>query len=454
MILPRWLRWRSERELEEEIRSHLDAETQDNLDRGMSGEEARYAALRKIGNTTRLRERAREADPLASLENIAQDVRYAVRSLRRNPGFTAAAVVSLALAIGANTATFSFSDGFLLRPLDVPHPANLVRVQATTPQGDDLLSYLEYTAFRDQNRTLSGLLAEKPQYFSEQDEENPQARFLFGKTVSGNYFQVLDVNPVLGRSFLAQEDSPASNIVALLSYQGWQAKFHGNPQIAGSSIRLNGQPVTIIGVLPRSFGGTQKLVDAEIYVPLAAIPKLYPLGQPLSDPQVRSLQLLGRLRAGVPVSAAQAEFRDLAERVQQAYAQKDRWRSAILMPEVTSRIREDGGQNARLVLVLLGVAAVVLLIASMNVANLLLGRASARVKEIGIRQSVGAGRGRLIAQLFTESLVLAALGTGVGLMFAGWTVAFMGKLQLPFDFPFSLPIRIDAAFSSTLCAPC
>jgi predicted permease len=444
MKLPRWLQWRSSQELDEEIAAHLELATQTGVDRGLTPEEARYAALRGMGNATRVQERAREGDPLFWIGSLAKDVRYALRSLRRNPAFTAAAVLSLALGIGVNSAVFSFTDGLLLRPMDVPHASRLVQVHARAPQyGFSTLSYREYTELRDHSTTLEGLAAEKFQVFAEQDDDNQQARFFFGDLVSGNFLSVLGVAPMLGRSFLAEEDSPAAkDIPGLLDYQSWQIKFHSDPRILGAKIKLNGQFATIVGVLPEEFRGTDNATRPEIYAPLAATPKLFPGNSLLADATSRDLLLWGALKPGVGVHAAEGELANLEQRVEKAFPNLDRQRIAIVLPERDSRIQQSK-DTARLVYILLVIAGLVLLVACVNVANLLLARASARVREITIRRSVGASRGRLIGQLLTESVVLAVLGAGAGLLLAQWAIHFFASIRIPSDIPVSIRARMD-----------
>lgn len=444
MKLPRWLRWRTDHELDEEIQGHLEAEVQANLERGLAPDEAHYAALRNFGNLTRMRERAREADPFHGIESVWRDLRYAIRGLARNPGFTAAAVLSLALGIGVNSAMFSLADAILLRPLDVPHPGNLVRVYGNTPEEHfGNLSYLEYTAYRDRNRTLSGLVAEQYQFFALQDRENEQARPLWGELVSGNYISVLGFEPILGRPFLPQEDSPAAkDIVALLSYQCWQVKFRGNPHITGTRIKLNGQSAVIIGVMPPEFRGTGDIyLRPEIFVPLAATPRLFPSSKLLTDAADQNLSLLGRLKPGVTLGSAQAECAALTQDIEQVFPKSDRQR-AVVLPEAASRIEQDQ-DDLRLIRILLAIAAMVLLVACANVANLLLGRASSRVKEISIRQAVGASRGRLIVQMLTESALLTALGGAAGLVFSQGAIGYFTSIPLSGDFPGDFRARMD-----------
>jgi predicted permease len=457
MKLPRWLRWRSENEFDEELSAHLELAVEAGIERGLTPEEARFSAVRAMGNVTRVKERARAADPLFRLETAARDVRHALRGLRRNPGFTAAGILSLALGIGVNCAIFSFVDGLLLRPLDVRHPEQIVDIGAAFPRGPDRLSYREYAAYRDLTQTLSGLVAETNEYFAVQTTGNDQARIAFGDFVSGNYFSVFGVQPVMGRSFPPEEDSPAAKDVAgMLSYSSWQSRFHSDRGIVGRRIEVNGQPVVIIGVLPERFIGTNYFLRTELYLPLAASSRVLSRDHYSADQDPTNLSAYGRLKPGVSANAAQAEFTILAKQIQAKFPDLDRERTATLVPDLTARLRADP-DDAQLVYILLAIAGVVLFVACLNVANLLLERSSARVKEITIRQSVGATRGRLIGQMLTESVVLAVLGACGGVLLASWAIHFMATIRISPDFSSSIPARLDGrvtlyALSAAACA--
>lgn len=444
MRIPRWLRWRSRQELDEELAAHLEAETAAGIGRGLAPEEARFAALRKMGNTTRLKERAREHDPVFFFENIVKDIRYALRSLRRNPGFTIAAVLSLALGIWVNCTIFSFADALLLRPLDVRNPGEIVHVDATSPRGPADFSYREYLTYRDQTQTLAGMIAETSEFFALQTEDHDQARFAFGHCVSANYFSVFGVQPAVGRSFLPEEDSAGLNeIPAMLSYPSWQIRFNSDPRIVGRRIKIDGEEATIVGVLPERFLGTSYFLRAEVYVPLAARERVLARNRYRNaHPETVGVSVYGRLKPGVNATAAQTEFAALAKQMRLKFPDLDPESTITVLPDIAARLQQDP-DDARLIFVLLGIAGAVLLVGCLNVANLLLGRASARVREIAIRQSVGAGRGRLISQMLTESAVLAALAMGAGLLLAGLAIAYYSTVQISPDFASYFPVRLD-----------
>lgn len=458
MKIPRWLRWRSGGELDEEIQAHLEFAAQAGIERGLTPEEARYAARREMGNVTRVQERARERDPLFLFENVAKDIRYALRSLRRNPGFTIAAVLSLALGISVNCTIFSFADALLLRPLDVRNPGEIVQVYASTPRDSMIpLTQREYAAYRDRTQTLAGMVAETSEFFAVQASGNEQTRIAFGQFVSGNYFSLFGVEPALGRGFLPEEDSAAvKDIPALLSYPAWQSRFQSDPRIVGRRIKVDGAEVTIAGVLPQRFLGTNYFMRAEVYLPLAARTRVLARNRyQNSDPLSLGVSVWGRLKSGVSAQSAQAEFAALAKQAREEFP-GDPDRTVTVLPDIKARLQQDP-DDARLILVLLGIAGAVLLVACLNVANLLLGRASARLREIAIRQSVGAGRGRLIAQMLTESAVLAALAMGAGLLLAGLAIGYYATVQISPAFTSYIPVRLDGrvflyAAAVSLCA--
>jgi predicted permease len=306
------------------------------------------------------------------------------------------------------------------------------------------LSYREYTALRDQNRTLAGLAAEQDTFLAVQTHADELARFAYGDFVSGNYFSVLGVQPILGRAFSPAEDSPGmKEIPVVLSRQAWEGKFHSDPRIVGSEVRINGQIATVAGVLPESFQGTLSIAP-EIYLPLHATPRIDPShSSMLTDPVVyRPLDLIGRLKPEVGLSAAQAEFTTLGGVLERAYPDTNLRRTFSVLKDRDSRMQQFPPYEVAAVGLLL-LAFAVLHIACINVANLLLGRNSARSKEIAIRLSVGASRGRLIAQLLTESLLLAALGTALGLLLGNWAIGFLSSIRTPSDLPVSITARMD-----------
>jgi predicted permease len=348
---------------------------------------------------------------------VWQDLRYALRMMRRSPGFTAVAVVTLALGIGANTTIFSFIDAFFLRPLPVEDPFRLVSVYGD-PNPYSGFCYPEYTHFRDHSTVFAGLAA----HYSTAplnvvaDGDSKEAA---GAVVSGNYFSVLRVKPLLGRFFAPDEDAvPDRNPVAVISFGLWQSRFAGDPAIVGKPLRVNGAPFTVNGVTPQEFRGVLTGAPNEMWIPTMML-RVGWRGCDGFKYDCRRLDLIGRLAPGHKIAEARAEISSLAAQLAAANPATNRGRSARLMPAIGPRPgeREYFSDQARL---LAAVAGMLLVIACANLAGLLLARSSARDKEIAVRLSVGASRVRLVRQLLTESLALAALGGALGLALSGW----------------------------------
>ncbi len=375
------------------------------------------------------------------------DLVYAARLLRKNPGFAAVAILSLAIGIGANSAMFSFADALILRPIPVPHPGNLVVVDSVSKAvryGD--ISYRDYVDFRDSAKTVSGLAAFQiaPFGFSTGRDQLPQ--LTYGMVVSGNFFQVLGVPPVLGRDFTAREDSPAGlgDPPVIVSHSFWKQQLSGDPAALGRRVRLNGTEFTIAGVAPESFTGMDPYLQPALFIPIHAAPLVMATAPAnmLEDRANRWLAVRGRLAPGVSDAAAQAEFSTLAARLAHAYPDTNRNHGAWVAQELRSRFHRESLDGV-LAIMLVGIAGLVLVIACANLANLMLARGVARSREIAIRLSIGAGRGRLIRQFMTESLLISMLGGIAGLFVAYWLIRALALIKLPTDMPIVLAIRMD-----------
>ena len=386
-----------------------------------------------------------------------QDVRYGVRMLWKSPGFTAIAVVSLALGIGANTSIFSFVNAVLLRPLPVAHPEQLVYVfsgNRTTPY--NVSSYPDYVDFRDKNEVFSALIAYSPITLSL--NSNDQADQISGLIVTGNYFDALGVRARAGRTFLPEEDgAPGAHPVAVISYGLWQSRFAGDPQIAGRQLLLNGQPFTIVGVAPAEFNGAELGETSDIYVPMAMQALVRPpragySGEMnpdlLSKRGPRWLDLIGRLKPGVTREQAQAAMSTLAAQLAAAYPDTNREQTATISP-VSKGDPTQRGTLLSVAGLMLAVVGLVLLIACANVANLLLARAASRRKEISIRLALGASRWRLVRQLLTESVLLSLTGGALGLLLAVWLVDAMRTYSPPGNF---FPVAFDFSLDKSVLA--
>jgi predicted permease len=432
-------------DLDDELRTHLAMEEQENLEAGMSAEGAHYAALRRFGNVTLAEEESREMWTWNSLETVAQDVRYGLRQSRRNPGFATIAVLTLALGIGANTAIFSLIDAFFLRALPVKDPQQLVIVDRVTPQGGlhDDFPYPTFEQFRDRNRSFSGIFAWDGSTMSVTVGGQPE--FVSGDFVSGSYFDVLGVHAFLGRTFMSDDDKPGKAPVAVISSNYWRRRFSQDPAVVGRPIYLAGTAFSVIGVMPPTFYGRNVAGrSADLMLPMFVHPWLG-----LKDHT--TFEIMARLRPGVTSAQARADL-DVIYRqalVQAAgshlspEAERDIRAQKIELKPGSRGVGEPSDHFAIEMRVLMCVVAVVLLIASVNVANLLLARAAARQKEIAIRLAIGAGRARVVRQLVVESTLLAVVGGALGFLLAKWGVsALVAVLSLGGD-SFSFDLHPD-----------
>jgi predicted permease len=377
---------------------------------------------------------------------ILADLRFAVRTLGKSPGFALIAIVSLALGIGANTAMFSYVDAVLLRPLPVPDSGRVVEVDSTAPDTRlGRIAYADYADMRNRTKTLESLACYDFFFAGIASRPNQVPRYSLNSGVSGNFFSSLGIQPVLGRGFRAEEDAvDGRDTVAVISYQMWDREFARDASVLGRQIRVNGADFRIVGVAPERFTGPQAFVTPEIYIPMHAYRQAVPgtAADYLTSRKNRSAVLLGRLGPHVTVAQAQAELRTIAHDLAAQYPDTNRDRTVTVLNYVQARFETDP-IDASLSLTLLAITGLVLLIACANVANLLLGRGTARAREIAIRMAVGASRGTLVRQLLTESLLLAFLGgvAGIGLGYVG--VTFLHAIPIPSDFPITLGVQMD-----------
>jgi len=407
--------------LDQEIRDYIEAETQDNIERGMSPEEARYAALRKFGNVTRVKEETREVWSVIWLEQLVQDVRYTARMLRKSPGFTVVAVLTLALGIGANTAIFSVVQAVILQPLPYPQPNRLVmlleRVRLRNYQNDlNDPSPGNFADWRAQNSVFEDVAAIQDKSFNLTGSGEPVR--VEGEAVSASLFSLLRVRTTLGRTFNANEDTVGGPHVVVMGYGLWVSRFGADPKILQKSILLDGASYRVIGVMDRSFRfpdpanfhGAAAQAD-QLWVPIALGPA------DLANHGSHFLQgALARLKPGATLGQAQVQMDAIAQRLTQEHPNTNEGVGVNVVP-----LREQLVGNVESELwILLGAVALVLLMVCANVANLLLVRASTRGRELALRIALGAPRMRILRQLFTESVFLALVGGGVGVLFASW----------------------------------
>jgi putative ABC transport system permease protein len=418
-------------ELDEELRFHIEREAAERVRRGASSADARAGALRDFGGVERFKEQCRDARGTRLLTDLAQDVRYALRTLRKSPGFTAVVVLTLALAIGANTAIFSVVNGVLLRSVPYANADRLAmvweadRFSGTTREDASVPDYFD---FRARAHAFSNLAAfeEEPLTLT---RAGTQPQHVIAGLASWNLFPLLGVAPILGRSFTAAEDAPGGPRAVLLSDALWRSRFGADRGLLGSIIRLDDVPYTVVGVLPTTMHVPSE--RTELWVPLQIGPTTRP-----RDNHV--IKVIGRLRDGVTLAAAQSEMTTIAAQLESAYpSNKGRGVRLEALPDVLV-----GAVRPALV-VLLGAVALVLLVACANVGNLLLARAAVRRHEVAVRTALGASRGRLARQFFVESLLLSLGAAALGLVIAMAGLHLLLSLAPP-DLPRLGEVGLDA----------
>jgi predicted permease len=435
--------------LREEINEHIALQTAENTRAGLSPVEARRQALLKFGGVEAIKQDYRARRGLPFVENVVQDVRFALRSLSHTPGLTAFVVMTLALGIGMTSATFSMVDALIFRPYPVPHPSNIVTLVSTTHDTPfDDFSYREYLDIRDKTKSYDGVVANADMEavgFSAEPGTTP--RIKGGMMVSGNYFHVLGVEPRLGRGFRQDEDQvPGRNPVVVLGPDFWRHEFASDPSILGKTILLNGTKFTVIGVAPDSFPGMLTFGHPDFYMPLAMAHVFSTNIQKdfFEDRDDRELTVEARLKPDATLPQARNELAVIAKNFEDEYPQLTRGRGAAVFTQFQTRTIEDDNWKFGVIFLILALA--VLLVACTNVAGLLLSRARARAREIAIRLALGAGRLRLIRLLLTESMILATLGGLAGIAI-GYAVVewFHSKDSIVFatELPMEVPFHMD-----------
>jgi predicted permease len=425
-----------DQEFARELDAHLDMLAEENVRRGMSTEEARRAARIRLGGRTQLQETNRELHGLPALETFFQDTRYAFRMLRKNLGFTAVAVLTMAVGIGANTAIFSVVYAMLLKPLPYSEPEQLLTLFEAQPQAGGKAtgwSYANFAELREQNHIFSDMAASQQHQLTLTGRGEPSV--VNTSVVTPELFSVFGQRPILGRPFYSEDGKAGAPAVVTLSENLWRGSFAADPNVIGSSINLDKRSFTIVGVMPAVFRFPILTASEQLWIPLVQDPLF---GSWMDRRGGHWLQVTGRLKPGVSMTQAQAELDAIDARLAKEFpAENDGWTIGFvpLKQKIVGNVKPA-------LLVLMGAVGLVLLIACANIANLLLTRATSRAREIAVRTTLGAGRSRIVRQLLSETLVLGLLG---GL--AGIALAYLGVRGLTALMPEDLPqvnaIRVD-----------
>jgi predicted permease len=401
--------------LDQDIQEHIEAETRDNIDRGMPPEEARYAALRKFGNVTRFKEETREVWTFVWLQQLLQDVRFSLRTLRKNPGFALTAILILALGIAANVIVFGVLQALILRPLDVPHPDRVMTLEPTNKDRGVFFAFPEVRDVRDGNSVFSAVAADRPSSFGL--EADGATRQVWGYEVSGQYFEVVGIRPFLGRLLEpADDDHPGAAEVAVLSWPAWKSLFNGDPDIVGRTVRINKHSYTVVGVTPQGFYGTEKFIQPDIFVPMANEAELEGLDWLESRHDGYVLSVV-RLKDGITLAQAQADLKTIVAGIVRQYPKDEETLSVKLArPGLAGDFM--GAPVRAFLIAVMALAGIVLLAACANLGSLFAARTADRAKEIAIRLAIGSSRWRILRQIITEAFVISILASACACEFA------------------------------------
>src|SRR5215472_4748170 len=430
--------------MDEEFQSHLEMLTDRFVSQGMTRSEALLAAKRQFGGITQIKEHLRERNSVAFIDSLWADARYSFRQIRKSPAFAATAVLTLALGIAANSTIFSWINSTLLDPIPgIAHTSDMItimrgdRSEHPTPP----FSYLDFADLRDSTRTLTGLLAYHDEYMTITGSDKPER--VYGAVVSSNYFEVLGVRPLLGRSI----DSTALNerlgtAEAVLSYGLWQKRFGADPSILGKAIQINLHPYTIVGIAPEGFQGCKSGLRSDVWIPIGMDPQVWG-GERIKYRDSLWLNVLGKLKPGIDHRQAENELNVLMQHLVEQFPDAHQGPNMISSDPLW---RSPFGVNVYLygtLPILFALALVLLLLACANVANLLLVRSVGRRREFAIRLSMGASRRRLVLQLMVENVLIALAGGGLALLLTTWTAHGLSAFLPPTTLPRTLNGSVD-----------
>ena len=434
-------RSRIDREIDDELAAHIEMRIEDNLAAGMSPEEARRAALLRFGNRTVMRERAKAADTEQVLAGMGRDLRYALRQLRHSRGFAVTAILTLALGIGANVVVLSVLNALILKPLDLPHAQQLLLIEHKE-HGWYSQSYPDYLDYRDRNNTFSGVVA----YDMAEAAINTggSATRNFGYLASGNYFDVLGAEPLLGRFFhLGDEHGANSAPYIVLSYELWRGRFAGDPHVIGTTVALNQSPFTVIGVAPKRFHGTETFYWPDFWIPLVNAGQIGYGPNYLKNRAVHNLLVLGRLKAGVTPQQANENLNAICRKLAQQYPLTDEGAGArVVKPGWMGDLWGDPIRS--FMAALMALAALVLLAACANLGSIFAARAADRSRELAIRLAIGSTRWHILRQLLSEAVLLSLAGGLLGTAFATFLLETLSRWQPFQDFPLRVTVAADA----------